>query len=253
MFAGGQIEGEAGKNGLDNTFATYLGVGDTAVAKAVFRLRDLLPKQVVEDILTRKEHQRIPLSGIEKNVYPLGEVNGWQWSVWTDSVKRILYVTRRLEKDNWQESSDRAINSRPGYFDSDGLVFDGRSIKDLGDIGCGLIYRGFRWDEKNGKKRTEAGCGILVLDRDNPEKILYRSTEPIQGSLIEEEGWTAASSCEVKQEWLETLESHIPARVLSEMKRMKELEKQGKGFNLQMISWQRQKSGMIEKESRVFV
>lgn len=253
MFAGGQIETVQGENGLDNPFITYLGVGDTAVARAVFRLRDLLPDQVIEDIQTRKRHQKVTAAGIAENEYPLGGVNGWQWSIRTDPARRMILVTRRLEKDGWRESTDRPINSRPGHFDSDGLIFDGKSIKELGKTGWGLIYRGFRWEEREHTKRTHSGYGILVLDRNNPEKVLYRSTQPIEGSLGEEGGWTAAHNCPVKEEWLLNLESLIPPKVLFEMNRMKELEKQGKGFNLQMISWQRQKSGLLEKESRVFI
>lgn len=253
MFPGGQIEIESGKNGLDDEFTTYLGVGDTAVARAVFRLRDLLPDRVIQDIRKRKEHQKVPVSGIEKSEHALGEVNGWEWSIWTDPGRRILYVTRRLGKDGGRESSDRAIHSRPGYFDSDGLLFDGTSIKELDEIGWGLIYRGVRWEAQGRSKKTQAGQGILVLDRDNPEKVLYRSTEPIGGSLSEEEGWTCGEKCRVNPEWMNNLESLIPPKVVFEIKRIKELETQGKGFNLQMISWQRQKSGLLEKESRVFI
>mgnify|MGYP000735953367 CR=1 FL=1 len=38
MFAGGTVAVEAGKISLDDLFRTYIGVGDTAVAVADFRL-----------------------------------------------------------------------------------------------------------------------------------------------------------------------------------------------------------------------
>ena len=59
MFAGGQIESVCGHRGLDDMFSVYIGLGDTAIGRAEFRLRDLLPARVSEDIINRKKRRGI--------------------------------------------------------------------------------------------------------------------------------------------------------------------------------------------------
>ena len=87
MFAGGQIEIEQGKNGLDDLFRMYTGVGDTAVAVADFRLRDVLPDQVIEDIQVRRLHceylqDKLRAAPVAENRFVLpSPVSGWQWTI----------------------------------------------------------------------------------------------------------------------------------------------------------------------------
>jgi len=134
----GQIE--AGKNGLDDEFIVYIGLGDTAVGAARFKLRELLPEQVIKDIQVRKEHQKILVKGIERNEYPIEEkVNGWQWSIVNDPEKRNINVIRKLKKGRQTESGIRVVNSVPGSFDADCIIFNGKSVRYLENIGWALI------------------------------------------------------------------------------------------------------------------
>lgn len=114
MFAGGQVAVDAGRNGLDDPFRLYTGIGDTAVATADFRLRDLIPEPVVADIQSMERHRRQRVAAIPEN-------------------------------------------------------------------------RGARWDDA--PRRTTYGSGVVLLDRENPERVLYRSEVPLHGSERREDGW----------------------------------------------------------------
>ena len=79
MFAGGTVELEAGKNGIDDLFRNYIGVGDTAVAVADFRLRDMLPEAVANDIRDRRVHRDSSVEDVQENRAILsGETCGWR-------------------------------------------------------------------------------------------------------------------------------------------------------------------------------
>lgn len=245
MFAGGQVEVESGKNGLDDLFAFYTGVGDTAVARATFRLRDLLPDRVIRDILCRREHQEVIVDGIDGTEYHFPhKISGWEWSMATDTRRRHLNIKRRLIRGGLAEEGCRVVNTVPGNFDADGVIFDGKSLRHLDEIGWALVYKGIRWDEnEQGAKTTAIGYGVLVFDDDNPEKILYRSTEPIGGQLEYEEGWTATASHGVPTDLLTKVEDFIPEKVKYEIKRTKYLISKGYSFASDMTAWLRQKSG----------
>jgi len=257
MFPGGQIEIEAGKNGLDDEFIVYIGLGDTAVGAARFKLRELLPEQVIKDIQVRKEHQKILVKGIERNEYPIEEkVNGWQWSIVNDPEKRNINVIRKLKKGRQTESGIRVVNSVPGSFDADCIIFNGKSVRYLENIGWALIYKGVRWEEIEGKKFSKIGYGILVLDKENPERILYRSTEPVEGKVTEEAGWTAGVSSNKYAELLEKIEDLIPEKVMFEIKRINYLVDKGLllvGSHSQMVIWQRQKSGLLSRDYKLSI
>lgn len=51
LFTGGQIEKTKGKNSLDDEFVFYAGAGDTAIVKGTFTIRELLPNDVINDII----------------------------------------------------------------------------------------------------------------------------------------------------------------------------------------------------------
>ena len=251
MFTGGQIEVIAGKNGLDDEFITYVGLGDTAVGAATFKLRDLLPEQVVKDIQHRKEHQQVAAEAIESNRYVLDEkVNGWHWAIENDTQKRRINIVRKLYKDGYTETDNRVIHTIPGSFDADAIVFDGKSIRYIEQVGWAFIYKGIRWEQIDGRKVSKVGHGLIVLSRNNPELVLYRSTEPIHDNIIEVEGWTVASSENDHGSYIEIAENLIPESVLFRLRRRSELEQKGLLFPSQMIAWQQQKSGLRSKNDK---
>ncbi len=252
MFVGGQIPLDPNKVGEDDEFIMYSGCGDTAISAAKFTLRELVPPQVLADIKARKSHQRHVAGKIVPNSYLLPEkVNGWEWKIQNDPVRRNLNVVRTLKKDGYTESDVRVINTAPGYFDADAMIFDGKAIQFIKDVGWALIYTGIRWDEKNGKKSTTAGYGIMILDKDNPEKVLYRTTCPVKEIGVFD-GWTVQVDAADASALATKTESLIPAKVLFEIRRIHELCPQGKLYIGQMVTWQRKKSGLLSLDQMLY-
>lgn len=185
MFAGGQVALDASRNGLDDLFRLYTGVGDTAVATADFRLRDLIPEPVVADIQSMEQHRRHPVAAISENRCALPErCSGWSWNIGNDPDSRSLAIRRELDGG---EHAERLVTPRPGFFDADALLFDGSSVASYPDLGWLVQYRGARWDD--GPRRTTYGSGVMLLDRENPERVLYRSEVSLPGSERREDGW----------------------------------------------------------------
>lgn len=211
MFAGGQIEAEQGRNGLDDLFHVYMGVGDTAVALASFRLRDLLPPRVVTDILSRGS--RVPGNGTWRShgkTIP-GRAAGWDWQLLNLAAERDVAVERTLSAKH-PETEQRRLGLRPGYFDAHGLHLATRELQPVGDWAWLVAYHGLRWEEENGRRFTVAGLGLLLLDRDNPERVLYRSSDPLAGSGVEAPGWIMAEAIMPAGDML----SFVPGKVLVE-------------------------------------
>lgn len=245
MFVGGQIPLDRNKTSVDDEFILYSGCGDTAISAAKFTLRDLVPPQVLWDIKARKSHQKHAAGKITRNSYALPKkVNGWEWKIENDPVRRNLAIIRTLKKDGYVERDTRVINTAPGYFDADAMIFDGKAIQFIEDVGWAIIYTGIRWDEIKGKKTTMAGYGLVVLDKDNPEKLLYRTTSPVKEIGVCD-GWTVEIAAPEIALLAAQAESLIPAKVLFEIKRIHELCPQGKLYIGQMVTWQRKKSGML--------
>ena len=252
MFVGGQIPLDPNKVGIDDEFILYSGCGDTAIAAAKFTLRELVPPQVLEDIKARKTHQKQSSGIIAKNSYGLPEkVNGWDWKIENDPARRNLSVVRTLTKGGYIESDTRVINTAPGYFDADAMIFDGKAVQFIKDVGWAIVYTGIRWDEVGGKKTTTAGYGLIVLDKDNPEKLLYRTTKPI-AAIGTFDGWTVDSVGKDASGILAEAQKHIPAKVMFEIKRIHELCPQGKLYIGQMVTWQRKKSGMLPLDQALY-
>ncbi len=253
MFAGGHVEIQKGKNGLDDDFITYLGLGDTSVGAAVFKLRDVLPQSVIDDIQTRKQHKQYPavFPAAGKFDFP-EEINGWKWSLTNNAAGRNIKVIREFKTGRGVEIADRIINSVPGKFDSDAVIFDGKSIRYLEGIGWAIIYKGIKWDIVDGKKTTIAGFGILLLDDDNPERVLYRSEEAIAGTSHCADGWvfeTSYDACGL----IENAESLIGEKAVSLIKRWHSFSQKGQMFYSQMITWQRHKSGLLSRDVRLYI
>jgi predicted GH43/DUF377 family glycosyl hydrolase len=171
MFAGGQVPANPKKIGLDDTFHAYLGVGDTAVALAKFTPRQLLPEKVVADIQERKSSAP---SDTECAIELDERVCGWRWTLRNSPSDARIQIVRRL--DAIGETNAREIYGRPGYFDTDGLALEPDGVRRLNDLGWVAVYRGWR--------RGESGYGLLLLDRENPERIFYRSVEPVEGADV---------------------------------------------------------------------
>ena len=133
----------------------------------------------------------------------------------------------------------------PGSFDADAIIFDGKSICHFEDIGWVLFYKGVRWDVVDGQKISMIGYGLLVLDETNPEKILYRSTEPLDGIATEVKGWNVGESHNDQSLFFQKAAEFIPELLISRLKRRIYLKKKRLLFGSQMVAWQQQKSGLI--------
>ena len=214
MFAGGQLPAVPDRNGLEDTFHAYVGLGDTAVGLAKFTLRSLLPPPVIEAIQARPRRRALQFCDGTRSVEPLGTIAGWDWTIRSSPDGREVQIVRQLQASG--EASARPVGSRPGYFDSDGLLIEPGCVVRSPDLGWLVVYRGFRCEEADGNRRTQVGYGLLLLDRDNPERILYRSSVPLDGKLAFEQGWTAGETIALGQAFAARAESLLPARVRKE-------------------------------------
>lgn len=244
LFAGGQVEVHQGRNNLDDEFTFYAGAGDTAIARAVFTIRDLLPDVVISDIMARKSHRACSVH-IPESPYCLDEkVSGWKWCIHNNEAKRALAVIRTLEKNGIVETAERVFNTAPGYFDADLMLFDGKSVRYEAEIGWYVLYKGIRWTEEYGRKQTTIGFGVLILDKDNLEKLLYRLIAPIEDGTFIQEGWTAGEGIDIPEGLLGNVEKHIPQQVLFEIKRANTLIAEGKHWQSHHTLWLRKRAGM---------
>ncbi|MCX7018063.1 MAG: hypothetical protein WCK47_06405 [bacterium] len=222
IFTGGQAEAVAGCNGLDDFFHVYCGVGDTAVARASFRLRDVLPDAVIDDIQRRPHLKTIKPNDAETKSYHFPEpLSGWRWELVNNASDRTLALRRELYRDGCRESGVRPIPCRPGHFDADGLFFDGCAVRFVPDLGWIVLYRGIRYEGSVEVPISRVGVGVLLLDRENPERILYRSTEPV-GEAFVVNGWTAAAGHGDMVRYLDKAGDLIPQAVTSEVRNIYE-------------------------------
>ena len=136
------------------------------------------------------------------------------WTIRNSSDGREVHIVRRLKASG--ETSARPVCARPGHFDSDGLVVEPGCVVRSPDLGWLVIYKGYCWGGTDGQRRTQVGYGLLLLDRKNPERILYRSSEPLDGKLAFEEGWTAGGTIALGKAFMARAESLLPSRVRNE-------------------------------------
>lgn len=247
MFPGGQVSVEPDRNGLDDEFAFYTGVGDTATARATFRLRDLLPERVVADIQDRPQHRRTRVTMPAAPQHELPDpVCGWHWKVVNDPRTRTVAIERTLDAEHGSETARRTIPLRPGYFDADLAWFDGHSVRRVEDLGYVLLYTGTRWTHEVDGPRATSGVGVMLLDGDLPERVLYRSTEPLDGKTAVADGWISGAPITYDASWLDDAENLIPERVRFEVRRIRHLVRTGKRKHSDMALWLGQKSGQLE-------
>ena len=217
MFAGGQTEQTAGRNGLDDVFNCYTGIGDTAVARAEFRLRDVVPPEVVRDIRRLPARRGVAAADAEPNWFAFpGQLCGWFWQLGNDPASRSLVIRRSLEREGLNETADRTITPVPGGFDADGVSFGGSSARLVDNLGWIAVFRGVRWEENDGQRVTEVGHGVLVLDAENPERVLFRSTTSV-AAIATEPGWTSGRRSDQSAALLASAVDFVPAQVRVEI------------------------------------
>ena len=91
--------------------------------------------------------------------------------------------------------------------------------------------------------------GILVLDTDNPQRVLYRSDESLV-PCVETEGWTAGANAQFQAgsgEWA----SYVPEKVAYEIRRIRSLCERGLSWRPQMQAWLEQKADFWDKHTFV--
>jgi predicted GH43/DUF377 family glycosyl hydrolase len=243
MFAGGQLEAVPGRNGLDDLFQCYTGIGDTAVARAEFRLRDLIPPGVIEDIQRRAARSGITTPDAEDAVFRFpGKLSGWSWVIRNAPPSRTAGIVRMLEKDGYTEQATQLVERRPGYFDADGVFFDGASVKLDSTLGWLVVFRGVRWLEEAGRRVTEVAHGVMILDPENPARVLFRSPEPF-ASAVREDGWTSGRASDRSTALLADAASLVPEKVRFEIRRLHELTP----MPSDMTKWLRIKAGSGEE------
>jgi predicted GH43/DUF377 family glycosyl hydrolase len=243
MFAGGQEPVVPGRNGLDDLLTFYVGVGDTAVARAELRLRDLLPPVVASDIQARQRLNaaRIDLPGAEAACWAFpGRPCGWEWRIANDVTRRRMRIVRRLPAVPAEEGA-RDIAPVPGRFDGHATLFGGSAAALDDELGWIVVYTGARFEEEGGRRVTRLGLGILLLDRENPERILYRAREPVAGSVRTVQGWKAGPDAAGAREALGAWRRIIPDRVQQEVRQLYE----SKPMPSDMTKWLKRKSGEL--------
>lgn len=232
LFAGGHVPADAKKTGLDDEFIGYTGVGDTAVAMFRFTLRELLPKQVIADIASRGKKIGITSRPCEQKLDEA--VCGWQWSVRNAASGMELEIVRRLGA----EVNARPVVRRAGCFDADGLSIAPKAVRRIAGLGWVVIYTGWRWEGEGSKRKTVSGYGVLLLDAENPERVLYRSEKPLEGKTFTQRGWVAPGSACDASVLLAQAEELIPPGVQREVKYLYQYQP----LHREMIRWLKDKS-----------
>ena len=241
MFVGGQVERIAGKNGLDHEFITYVGLGDTSVGLASFRLRDALPGRVAADIQTRDADLKRSVKDVPEGQGELkGAACGWRWSVRNNSARRTVEIVRTLPAKG--EVGVREFNSRPGYFDAHGLAIHPEAIMFDKELEAWVIaYQGIRLTGTPASPQTQSACGFLVVNSHNPEQLYYRSMLPVTHETLD--GWRFATSG-AEARILRHYRELIPERVLAEIRNLAILRQDGLPWSQQFETWLKQKSGL---------
>jgi hypothetical protein len=241
MFVGGQVERVAGENGLDDEFIAYVGLGDTSIGLASFRLREAVPERVVADIQTRDADMKRVVEDITTTEHYLdGNACGWRWTVRNNAVRRTVEIVRALPAKG--EIGVREFNSRPGYFDAHGMAICPEAVVLDEELEAWVIaYQGLRLTGTSDSPQTQSGCGFLVVSRHNPEQLYYRSMLPVAYEVYS--GWRF-SKAGAEKRILEHYRELIPARVLAETRNLAVLRRDGLPWSHQFETWLKQKSGL---------
>jgi hypothetical protein len=149
-------------------------------------------------------------------------------------------IVRRLPAVPAEEGA-RDIAPVPGRFDAHATLFDGSAAALDDELGWIVVYTGARFEEEGGRKVTRLGLGILLLDRENPERILYRTGEPVAGSPRTVPGWSAAADTAGARSVLREARRIIPARVQQEVRQLYVSQP----MPSDMTKWLKRKSGEL--------
>lgn len=234
VFVGGQIERYPGKNTEDDPFVFFAGVGDTAIAKGEFTIRDLTPSDVLRDISLIPEHMTWPVSMPSRSQRIDEKIAGWNWQIGHDESKRTLVITRSLMFPDGVSKSTRIIPKRPGYFDADLLTL--QSVIRVESLGYCVLYSGVCWSQEGDRNVSRIGQGLLVLDDQNLERVWYRSSE----SLCPVEtlpGYVVGDSVPLPSYTAQDLTRIIPAQMLFEIERIKRLTESGEFWGSHHTQW----------------
>lgn len=230
LFAGGQTEMVKGKNGEDDLFTFFAGAGDTAVVRGEFTIRQLTPPDVLADIAGNVA----TVLAVDENTFAIKEnPAGWRWKVYNSMTRGGLIVERSLGEIC---RAQRTILPRPGYFDSHGLLFDGQSICLDDDIGYCIMYTGIRYIYEGDEKKTLVSAGLLVLDEENLERVLYRSMEPI-GEVAVLEGHEARLGENISRLSLAKAIQSVPSQTRREILYAREKVKEGLHWRSHHTVW----------------
>ena len=238
LFTGGQLEMELGKNGLDDPFTFYAGAGDTAIVRGEFTIRSLTPPAVIEDILARKAHASVPVNLTENTASFPVKASGWHWRIQQNSTKRTLSIQRTLGNPSAPiDQAKKDILCRPGYFDADCITWDGQIEKT--ESGWVIPYRGVRWDAIDGQQYTTVSFGLLLLDEENPERLLYRPEEAM-GETYRLPGFVIGADipCPSAQNLL----PFVPEPVIREIRHINTLIQSGQHWRSHHTIWLEQRA-----------
>jgi predicted GH43/DUF377 family glycosyl hydrolase len=117
-------------------------------------------------------------------VLPVPDKDDKNAALFCEKVGGRYMLIHRIPPDIWVSYSDDMVNwydhkilarPREGMWDEAKVGAGGPPLKT--DLGWLFIYHGVEW-RKGGGFGTYR-LGLMLLDRDNPEKILFRSDEPI--------------------------------------------------------------------------
>lgn len=235
LFAGGQVPMEAGRDDEDAPFTFYAGAGDTAIVRGEFTIRSLTPPRVLEDILAMDAHRAQPCCVLPESAALKGTPAGWHWLLRNDAARRCLMLNRTLPG---VDSADHPFLGRPGYFDADVVTFGGAVAL---SNGCyAVLYRGARWEERDGKKTTSVGFGLLLLDAQNPERMLYRSAESICEPAVAD-GFVSGQEIACPVDMAAALRT-VPEPVEREIRHMRVMIEQGTYWKSHHTTWLEKRS-----------
>lgn len=177
MFAGGQIPENPRRNAIHDPFLMYMGLGDTAIGIAVFKLNEVIPPSVVEGLQEAEEVNESCHVITEESAFQFAlENTDWRWSINNTPKEKCIEIKRTLVESKIPIEDVVRIKGRFGFFDQDGVWAFSTAI---------MNYKDCLWIVPYGassRREGELNIGLMFLEYDCPEKIYYRSDTPL-GSL----------------------------------------------------------------------
>ncbi len=243
LFVGGQLPKDKEKSGEDDVFVFYAGAGDTAIVRGEFTIRSLTPPKVIEDILAKEAHSKESCTVMPCSIDLPYDSAGWHWTLCNDEQKRCLNLVRELPG---LERAVHRILCRPGYFDADVVTLGGSVVRY--NTCFAVLYRGARWKQNDdGSKTTSVGFGLLLMDDENPERILFRSECSFCPELTLS-GYVSGQEVPCPVSAKEAL-NFIPEPVTREIRHMRTMIRQGTYWKSHHTQWLELRAGFYGKQS----